>query len=102
MSTLIPTYIPYSDTTIADESSISTFENKIKENNYIEAKNIIDNDALLQQKGFRAEFFNLIEKKIQDLQIYILNKQANPDEYYSITEPNPEEMSEKRFWIKPI
>ena len=97
-------YEPYSDTTISDKEIVALHENYIAENNYKKAKEIVDNDASMNKKGFRASFFNAIETKIKELQIYLLNKKASPDEYYSATEPTMDFMKENGylFWIKPM
>ncbi len=55
-------------------------------------------------KGFRSSFFNQIENKIRELQIYCFNKTPEPEQYYSYEEPDLEFMKEhnKIFWIKPL
>lgn len=102
MSELIPNYTPYSNIEIKDKDVIAIHKDLINNYNYTEATNSINNTASLDRKGFRSSFFNAIEKKIQELQIYLLNKNARPDEYYSLTEPTDEEMGERVFWIRPI
>ena len=101
MSELTPSYKPYSDVSIQDMEAISVHKDLINNYNYIEATESI-NTALLERKGFRSSFFNAIESKILELQIYLLNKNARPDEYYSLTEPTDEEMGNRIFWIRPI
>lgn len=96
-----PNYEPYSDISINDSSTISEYDNLINNYKYSEAKEKVDNDPTLSKKGFRSSFFNEIENKIKELEVYLLNKTASSDEYYSLTEPTDEEMSGKTFWIKP-
>ena len=100
MSELIPNFTPHSDVEISDEELIDSHNNLIKIGKYEEAIALADNE--LSGKGFRASFFNVIENKIKEFQVYLLNKTAAPDEYYSLTEPTDAEMGEKLFWIRPI
>ncbi len=104
MADLTPNYTPCSDTTISDEEIVSLHDTYIKQSKYEEAKTLIDNNTSMNNKGFRASLFNLIEKKIQELQIYLLNKVSAPDEYYSLTEPDADFMKNNnyKFWIKPL
>lgn len=102
MSELIPDFKLHSDIAIADLPAISVHKDLINKYEYTDATNSINNTESLNGKGFRSSFFNAIENKIRDLQIYLLNKNASPDEYYSLTEPTDEEMVNKIFWIKPI
>lgn len=76
--------------------------------NLIESKSLSGATALLDendyQKGFRASLFDSIEKKLQQIQIYLLNKYvAESDEFYSIEEPSAEFMEENnyKYWIQP-
>lgn len=96
-----PTYEPLSDVSLSDEEALKEHRELINQYKYTEAVEKVNSDALLK-KGFRASFFNTIQSKIQELQIYLLNKNASPDELYSLTEPTEEEMEGKVFWIKPI
>lgn len=100
MSELTPNFIPYSDVEISDKESIKSHSNYVDNGYYEEAITLADSE--LSGKGFRASFFNAIENKIKEFQVYLLNKTAAPDEYYSITEPTEEEMKNKLFWLKPI
>ena len=100
MSELTPNFIPYSDVEISDKESIESHNNYVDNGYYEEAITLADSE--LSGKGFRASFFNAIENKIKEFQVYLLNKTAAPDEYYSLTEPSDEEMKNKLFWIKPI
>lgn len=100
MSELTPGFTPYSDVEISDIESIESHDNLIKNGKYEEAIALADSE--LSGKGFRASFFKAIENKIKEFQVYLLNKTAAPDEYYSLTEPTEEEMKNKLFWLKPI
>ena len=100
MSELTPNFTPYSDVEISDKESIESHNNYVNNGYYEEATALADSE--LSGKGFRASFFNAIENKIKEFQVYLLNKTAAPDEYYSLTEPSDEEMKNKLFWIKPI
>lgn len=100
MSELTPNFTPYSDVEISDKESIKSHSNYVDNGYYEEA--IVLADSKLSGKGFRASFFNAIENKIKEFQVYLLNKTAAPDEYYSLTEPTEEEMDGKLFWIKPV
>lgn len=94
-------FVPHSDTSPDELSILEEHKNLIKQNNYSDAATLLDNNDF--KKGFRASLFNVIEKKIQDIEIYLLNKiVAEPDELYSITEPSTEEMKDKVYWIKPF
>ena len=69
--------------------------------NYGDAKTIVEN----YDKGFNASLFNAIQNKIRTVQLYLLNKlAAEPEEYYSDTEPDAEFMRENGylFWTKPF
>lgn len=100
MSELTPNFTPYSDVEISDEELIESHNNYVDNGYYEEAITLAD--SALSGKGFRASFFNAIENKIKEFQVYLLNKTATPDEYYSLTEPTDEEMDGKLFWIKPV
>lgn len=102
MSELTPEFEPYSDITISDSDVLSEHKNLINQYKYTEATEKVNNDATLNKKGFRSSFFNAIENKIKDFQVYLLNKNASPEDYYSLTEPTAEEMENKKFWIRPI
>ena len=102
MSELTPNFTPYSDVEISDEELIESHNNYVYNGYYEEAITLAD--SALSGKGFRASFFNAIENKIKEFQIYLLNKTALPDEYYSLTEPTDEFMDTNGFlfWIKPL
>ena len=102
MSELIPNFTPHSDVEISDKESIKSHNKYIDDGYYEEAITLADGE--LTGKGFRASFFNAIENKIKEFQVYLLNKTAAPDEYYSLTEPTDEFMDTNGFlfWIKPL
>lgn len=95
---------PHSDISISNEETIASHANYIKQNMYEQAKTVVDSDTGMNGKGFRASFFNVINQKIQELQIYLLNKKAAPYEYYSLTEPDKTWMAENGYlyWIQPL
>lgn len=102
MADLDLNFIPHSDMNPDDSTLVEQHENLIKQNKFSDATTLLnDNDY---SKGFRASLFNAIEKKLQDIEIYLLNKVvAEPDEYYSLTEPDLDFMEEnnKTYWIQP-
>lgn len=59
-------------------------------------------DMAAAKKGFCAAIFNTIQNKLREIQLYLLNKTAEPDAYYSFTEPTEEEMQGKTFWLQPV
>lgn len=101
---ITPNFELYSDVVISEQDDINLFEEKIKQGDYKSATTVIEKNNSLSKKGFRASFFNLMEEKIKELQIYLLNKTAEPDEYYSISKPDENFMKENGyiFWIKPV
>jgi len=104
MSELNINFEPHGDIAISNEETVALHTDNIKNNLYTEAKTVVENDINMNGKGLRASFFNAINHKIQELQIYLLNKTAAPYEYYSLTEPTIEFMEENgyKFWIRPI
>ena len=105
MSDITPNFVPHSDISLSDMDDVNKHNNLIKQNNYSAATTLAHEcAATISQKGVQASFFNAIEQKIRELQIYLLNKTASPDEYYSLTEPSAEFMKENGylFWLKPV
>ena len=104
MSELNINFEPHSDISISNENTVVSHTSYAKQNLYTQAKSVVDSDEKMNGKGFRASLFNIINQKIQELQIYLLNKKAAPYEYYSLTEPTIEFMEQNnyKFWIKPI
>lgn len=95
---------PHSDISISNQETIAEHTKYIKQNMYEQAKTVVDEDAGMNGKGIRASIFNIIDQKIQELQIYLLNKKAAPYEYYSLTEPDKKWMEDNgyKFWIQPL
>ncbi len=93
-------FVPHSDMDIHDADVVEQHQNLIARNRFSEAASLLDNAS--HKKGFRATIFNTIQNKLREIQIYLLNKTAAPNEYYSLTEPSDEEMEGKTFWMQPI
>lgn len=94
-------FIPFSDAALSDMDLVNQHRTLISRGNYTEASALMNENY---SKGFKASLINGIIKKVQTIGLYLLNLTANPEEYYSIEEPDPEWMAEngKLFWIKPI
>lgn len=92
-------FSPHNDMEIQDVPTYEEHENLISENKFSDATTLLNNGY---DKGFRASLFNSIQNKIRIIQLYILNKTAEPDEFYSINEPSASQMGGKQFWIKPF
>lgn len=91
---------PHSDMDADSQNVIVQHGNEIRKKNYSEAVNILDKNNY--KNGFRASLFNDIQSKIRRFQVYLLNEfNAEPDEFYSLTEPTQEQMQGKKFWIQP-
>ena len=103
MSDLNINFELHNDISIPNEATIASHTNYTKQYLYERAKSVVDSDAGMNGKGFRASIFNTINQKIQELQIYLLNKNAAPYEYYSLTEPDQTWMEENGYlyWIQP-
>ena len=93
-------FVPHSDMDTHDVSIVEQHKNLIEQNRFSKAASLLDNAN--HRKGFRAAIFNTIQNKLREIQIYLLNKTAAPNEYYSLTEPTEEEMEGKIFWLQPI
>lgn len=93
-------FVPHSDMDINDVPTVEQHKNLISRNKFSEAASLLDNAG--HKKGFRAAIFNTIQNKLREIQIYLLNKTAEPNEYYSLKEPTDAEMEGKTFWIQPI
>lgn len=91
---------PHSDMDVENQGIVLQHNRKIKEKKYGDAVAALDKNNY--KSGFRASLFNGIQNKIRNFQIYLLNEfNAEPDELYSLTEPAPEQMRGKKFWIQP-
>ena len=93
-------FVPHSDMDIHDVTTVEQHKNLIEQNRFSEAASLLDNTG--HKKGFRAAIFNTIQNKLREIQLYLLNKTAAPNKYYSLTEPTEEEMEGKTFWLQPI
>lgn len=104
MSELNIHFEPHNDISISNKVTLASHTDYTKQSLYERAKSVVDSDTGMNGKGFRASFFNTIHQKIQELQIHLLNKNAAPYEYYSLTEPDQAWMKENGylFWIQPI
>lgn len=92
-------FVPHNDLHPDDINIVEQHQNLINNEQFSDATALLDNNDY--QKGFRASLFDSIEKKIQQIQIYLLNKYvAEPDEFYSIEEPTEEQMENKTYWIQ--
>lgn len=94
-------FVPFSDTALSDMDLVNQHKELVNNGRYAEASTLMNQNY---SKGFKASLINGIIKKVQTIGLYLLNLTANPEEYYSIEEPDPEWMAEngKIFWIKPI
>lgn len=93
-------FVPHSDMDIHDVNTMERHKNLIAQDRFSEAASLLDNAG--HKKGFRAALFNTIQNKLREIQIFLLNKTAAPDEYYSLTEPAEAEMEGKTFWLQPM
>lgn len=91
-------FVPHSDMSADDTATVLAHKNLIDSNHLKEAAALLEHENY--QKGYRASLFNSIEKKLQAIQLYLLNKKAmETEEMVSDMEPAPEEMGSKIFWI---
>lgn len=91
---------PHSDMNADSESVVRRHAEKIKEKCYSAAVSILDESGY--QDGFRASLFQSLQDRIRRFQIYIMNQfNDDPDIYFSLNEPTPEQMEGKKFWIQP-
>ncbi|MCM1128065.1 MAG: hypothetical protein NC429_16545 [Lachnospiraceae bacterium] len=93
-------FVPHSDMSIHDMTTAERHKNLVAQNRFSEAVALLNNADY--KKGFRAAVFNVIQDKVRKIQLYLLNKTAAPNEYYSLTEPTAEEMEGKTFWMQPV
>ena len=80
---------------VHDVNTVEQHKNLIARNRFSEAASLLDNTS--RQKGFRAAIFNTLQNKLREIQLYLLNKTAAPNEYDSFTEPTDEEMEGRTF-----
>lgn len=91
---------PHSDTDADKKAIVAMHNDKIRKKQYSDSTALLNENNY--QDGFRASLFNRIQDRIRSFQIYLLNEfNAEPDELYSLTEPAPEQMKGKKFWLQP-
>lgn len=91
-------FTPHSDMTLQDIETVISHSNLIDNGKFSDATTLLNNNGY--EKGFRASLFNSIQNKLREIQIYLLNKTAKPDEFYSVEEPSETDMEGKSFWIQ--
>lgn len=91
--------IPLSDIDIDDIQIIDSYNEKINEDKFTEAVQILDNESF--DKGIRASNLDKIRTNIVALETKLLSLTPNIDTYYSVEEPTDEQMENKIFWGKP-
>ena len=93
-------FTPHNDMDACNESIVREHSYKVNNQKYSEATIFLDEHNY--QDGFRASLFNMIQNKIRKFQTYLLNEfNDDEDSFYSFTEPTPEQMEGKKFWIQP-
>ena len=93
-------FSPHNDMDVDGQEVVKQHDKEIDKKNYSEAVNVLEKNNY--EHGFRASLFNGIQNKIRRFQVYLLNEfNAEPDEFYSLTEPTQEQMQGKKFWIQP-
>lgn len=95
-------FVPVSDVALSDLEILNQHKNLVDSKNYDEATALLNNSGY--EKGLRASFINGIVNKVQRIGLYLLNLIADPEEYYSIEQPDPQWMKEngKLYWIEVI
>lgn len=95
-------FVPVSDASLSDMSTVEQHKNLINAGSYTGAVNLLNSQNY--QGGFRASLFNMLRNKLLTVATYLLNLTAEPDEYYSLTEPDADFMVEngKKYWIQPF
>lgn len=95
-------FVPINDTSVSEMSIVEQHDSLIKEGKYSDAVTLLDENN--HQTGFRASIFNMLRTKLMTIATYLLNLTAEPDEYYSLTEPDPDFMiaNGKKYWIQPF
>lgn len=93
-------FIPHGDMEIDDLDTVTGYNGFLKSGQYENAQKLLLDRHY--EKGFLASFFNYLQDKLRQIQLAVLNKNAAPDEYYSLKEPTEEQMKGKTFWIQPV
>ena len=81
-------FVPVSDVALSDVELLNQHKALINGNNYSQATTLLNNASY--EKGVRASFINGIVNKVQNIGLYLLNLTADPEEYYSIEQPDPQ------------
>lgn len=93
-------FVPHSDMASEDAAVVLAHKKLIDSNHLAEATALLEQENY--QKGYRASLFRSIEQKLQIIQLYLLNKGFKEiEEYVSDTEPAPEEIGDRTFWVSP-
>ncbi len=100
MSELNTTRDLLEDCSLFDKDRLQAYNSYMHSSNYSTAVDYLNDYNI--KKGIRASVFNAIKLKIVELELFLLNLNASPFEYYSLTEPTAEEMEGKLYWIKPM
>ena len=95
-------FVPVSDVALSDVDILNQHKALVEKDNYSAATALLNNSSY--EKGIRASFINGIVNKVQRIGLYLLNLTADPEEYYSIEQPDPQWMKEngKLYWIQVI
>ena len=89
-------FTPHSDMSLDNSTVVAQHKTLIDNSNYSDATTLLNNNNY--SDGFRASIFNLMEAKIQKIQLYLLNKFADPEDFYSVEEPTVAQMEGKTYW----
>lgn len=93
-------FVPHSDMGLHDAAIVLAHKDMIDSNHLTEATALLEQENY--QKGYRASLFCSMEQKLQMIQLHLLNKGfKEAEEYISDTEPVPEEIGNRIFWISP-
>ena len=95
-------FVPVSDACISEMTIVEQHNNLIKAGKFSDAARLLENKDV--QFGFRASLFNTLRNRMMAIATHLLNVTAEPDEYYSLTEPDAEFMQAngKKYWIQPF
>lgn len=85
----------FQDNDIDTTETVDYYNNLISQGNYNEANQYIDQQEHIY--GFFADFFNLIENRIYNLQEYLLQKPPKKRLFVSCDE-EPDSVEEKIIW----
>lgn len=93
-------FVPWNDTKGSEMPIVNRHTKLIDAGRYSDAVKLLDENN--HHSGFRASLFNMLRTRLLTIAEHLLNKTAEPDEYYSVDEPDPAFMEEngKKFWIQ--